>query len=51
MIGLLFNYTAEFHVIMEVSLRVFDLKTWNYFTDLFFNNTVLKKILYSINTL
>lgn len=36
MIGLLFNYTAEFHVIMEVFLRVFELKTWNYFTGLFF---------------
>lgn len=51
MIGLLFNYTAEFHVIMEIFLRVFELKNWNYLTGLFFfNNTIcLEKILYSIN--
>lgn len=36
MIGLLFNYTAEFHVIMEIFLRVFELKNWNYLTGLFF---------------
>lgn len=36
MIGLLFNYTAEFHVIMEIFLQVFELKNWNYLTGLFF---------------
>lgn len=53
MIGLLFNYTAEFRVIMEIFLRVFELKNWNYLTGLFFLIilSASKKILYFINVL